>query len=889
MSVRDRYPNRDTAPEDKAQLGKLAREQLARVLRSPVFAGAPSLNKFLTYLIAQTLEANPKPLNEYALGIDVFNRGETFDPATDTIVRVQARRLRSKLDRYYASEGQADPIVIELPKGQYRAVLQVRADLGTTSNIRVDSAPPVNPMPDLRLIRTGLPRPLPLPAACTSFVGREKEVADVKRLLRSEQVRLLTLTGAGGSGKTRLALRAAAEIKEEFSGGVYMVPLAPVTDPGTVASTIAQIVGLRHTGGTPVSEALPLYLGFVITAPTLLLLDNFEQVVAAAPFLSALLASCGSLKILVTSRAVPDLSGEYEYPVPPLVTPDPQELVPFEELTQNPAVALFTQRAVATNPVFSLNECQARAIAQICSRLDGLPLAIELAAARAKIFAPAAMLGRLGNPLDFLTCGHRDLPSRQQTLRRTIDWSYRLLSASEQTLFRRLAVFAGGCTLESAEAVCNTRRDLGIDLLEGVSSLVNQNLLQCKNRESHEARFTMLQTIRELALELLKASGEEEFTRCAHAAYCIVLSEQGAAQVAEEDRAQWLLLWDAEYDNLRNALDWLIESERGAWALRLGTALFAFWERREHLAEGRERLEAVLSMKSAALPTRERARAAFYASIFADKQGDYMRAIRLQEESLHICRELDDRKGIAAQLGYLAHELHQSGNVAEARTLFGESVAACRQLGDRAGIATALSNFAEFLTDQQDYALARALLREALSLFREIGDENGVGWSLNHLGDIALDENNFTKASYFYREGHNIFRRVGNRWGVARSLADLAYLASERNDQEGARASFVQALREFIDLGHTRGVARALEGLACVAVRRANLNEALTLCAAAEGIRQRVGAPQRPAERAKLARILEPVWHARDQPATNAIWADCLRMPLEAAIRRVLN
>jgi predicted ATPase len=352
------------------------------------------------------------------------------------------------------------------------------------------------------------------------------------------------------------------------------------------------------------------------------------------------------------------------------VTPDPKQLVAVEELVRNPAVALFTQRAAAVNPGFTLNEDRAHAVAQICSRLDGLPLAIELAAARAKILPPLAMLARLDNSLDFLISGHRDMPSRQQTLRTTIDWSYGLLSATEQTLFQRLAVFAGGCTLESVEAVCNTGRDLDIDVLDGISSLVNKNLLQCKNGESQEGRFTMLQTIREYALEQLKASGEEEFTRRAHAAYCVVLTEQGVAEVAEEDRAKWLLVWDAEYDNLRDALDWLIESESGAWALRLATALFAFWERREHLAEGRERLEAVLNMKSAASATRERARAAWYAGIFADKQGDYTRAIRLHQESLRICREVGDQKSIAAQLGYLAHELDQSGNVTEARYLF---------------------------------------------------------------------------------------------------------------------------------------------------------------------------------------------------------------------------
>jgi hypothetical protein len=291
-----------------------------------MFTNAPSLNRFLTYLVEQTLEDNPKQVNEYSLGVDVFDRGDSFDPATDTIVRVQARRLRAKLEKYYLSEGKADPIAIELPKGQYTAVLHGApvGSYGDMPHLLHDSLGSVKPMENLQQIRTGLPRPLPLPAACTSFVGREEELADVKQLLRNEHVRLLTLTGAGGSGKTRLALRAAADIKEEFSGGTYMVPLASVLDPGTVASTIAQIVGLRHTGGMSVPEALQLHLRLSIHARTLLLLDNFEQVVTAAPLLSALLASCPSLKIFVTSRALLNLSGEYEYPVPPLMTPDPR-------------------------------------------------------------------------------------------------------------------------------------------------------------------------------------------------------------------------------------------------------------------------------------------------------------------------------------------------------------------------------------------------------------------------------------------------------------------------------------------------------------------------------------------------------------------------------------
>ena len=341
----------------------------------------------------------------------------------------------------------------------------------------------------------------------------------------------------------------------------------------------------------------------------ILLLDNFEQVVPAAPLLTALLGSSPLLKILVTSRSTLGLSGEYDFPVPCLPAPDPKQLPPFEQLVQNPAVALFLERATAVNPKLTLDQDNSRSVAEICFRLDGLPLAIELAAARVKILPPAAMLARLGNSLELLTSGPRDLPARQQTLRKTIDWSYSLLSAAEQTLFRRLAVFSSGCTLESTEAVCNTRRDLEIPVLDGISSMVNQHLLQREEEKTAEGRFTMLQTIREYALERLSASGEEEFTRRAHAAYCVVLAEEGVAELTEVERANWLTLWDAEYDNLRDALDWLIRTESGQWALRLGTALFAFWERREHLAEGRERLEGVLNMRSTAGPTGIRARA----------------------------------------------------------------------------------------------------------------------------------------------------------------------------------------------------------------------------------------------------------------------------------------
>jgi predicted ATPase len=841
---------------------------LARILNSQPFRKAPSLSRLLTHIVEHSFDAPDHPLNEYSLGVDVFHRGSSFDPATDTIVRVQARRLRSKLENYYAAAGQEDPIRIELPKGQYAAVPRAVDSNGDAS------AP-------------GPPSRLPVP--CTTLIGRDEETAEILRLLGDHTVRLLTLTGAGGSGKTRLAFRAAADCESRFEGGIYLAELASVSDPGTVASTIAHTIGLRHTGGRPLAEALPLYLRDAVHAPTLLLLDNFEQVLGAAPLLPSLLANCPLLKILVTSREVLRVSGEREYPVPPLAAPNPNELPPFDQLSRNPALELFVQRALAVNPAFALTPDNAPVIARICSRLDGLPLAIELAAARAKVLSPEALFARLENSLDLLTSGPRDVPARQQTLRGTIDWSHELLGPAERKLFRRLAVFSGGCTLESAEAVCNPRRDLEMTVLDGISSLLDKSLLQRKAQGNREIRFVMLETVRSYAREQLSKSGEEEHTRRALAAYSIVLAEEGAAQISEEARSEWLAIWGAEHDNLRAALDWLIEIDSGKWALRLATALFPFWERREHLAEGRERLEAVLNLKSAASTTPERARAAWYAGALADKQGDTLNSARIHRESLEVYRALGDRKGVAAQLQNIGHELYRAGDMAAARPVFEESLAVCKELGDRYAIARALSNYAEFAKADGQYGLARSLLQEALSLFRELENESGIGWALNHLGDVAFDEEDWAKADRDYNEGLEVFRKAGDQWGMARTFLDLGRLRSEQKRQIEARELLEQGLRAFLELRHQRGIAGVLEGLACVSVRQGDPDRALTLSGAAEGLRRRVGAPQRPSDRAKFDRILGLAWGNGDPAIAKASWTEGLRMPLEHAIRYALE
>ena len=429
-------------------------------------------------------------------------------------------------------------------------------------------------------------RPANIPVQRTGFVGREKEVAAAKEMLLRPDVRLLTVTGPGGIGKTRLGVEVASGLAERFPGGVHFVPLSALRDAGLIASPIVQTLGIRETGGQTPLETLQKYLQEPSRGPMLLLLDNFEHVMAAAPAVAELLAMAPQLKILVTSRAALHVYGEHEFPVPPLALPDALMLPAPEALAQYESVVLFVQRATAVKPDFELNRENATAVVEICARLDGLPLAIELAAARVKVLSPSAMRTRLASRLQLLTGGARDLPQRQQTLRSAIDWSYDLLSAAEQKLFCRLAVFVGGCTLEGVEAVCDTKGDLNLDLLDGTESLVDKSLLQRVEQANGESRFVMLETIREYALEKLQASGEDKVTRRAHAAYCLVLAEEEATGQSGAEQAEWHNRLALEHDNFRAALEWLTETGDADWGLRLGTALFRFWEGREYFAEG---------------------------------------------------------------------------------------------------------------------------------------------------------------------------------------------------------------------------------------------------------------------------------------------------------------
>lgn len=671
-----------------------------------------------------------------------------------------------------------------------------------------------------------------LPTPPTPFIGRTREVAEADALLREPGVRLVTLTGPGGTGKTRLALAVAAALADAFADRVAFISLAALTDPELVLPAVAAARGVTSSTGESLMESVCAALH---DQRLLIVLDNFEQVVAAAPDVADLLAACPGVKALITSRAALRLRGEHEVAVPPLSLPNPRRLPDLAALGAYEAIRLFVARAKEIRPDFALTEENARAVAEICARLDGLPLAIELAAARTRLLPPAALLARLEQSLTVLTGGARDLPTRQRTLRDTIACSYDLLTPAEQRLARRLAVFAGGWTLEAAGAVCYAEDERARDVLDDMESLVAQSLVRHGEGTDGEPRFGMLETIRAFAGEMLTARGEADTGARRHAMYYLALAEEAEPYLAGgPHQAEWLRRMDAEHDNLRAALAWCARHDE--WAgLRLAGALGWFWFVRGHLREGRHWLERELAADGGREPA-QRAKALVHLGVLAIHDLDYPAARSALEESLALSRQIGDERGVAFALFRLGHAMQGEGDDNGARRLWEESLRISSGHGKEWGIVRfiALAYLGGLLLTTGDHARAVALFEESLALGRELEDAVAIASSLRSLADAAEFAGEYERAETLHAESLAHFRAVGHQDGIGMQLTSLGWVALERDADERARALLAEALIHVRDRGGRRMIATCLVGMGTVAGKRGEAMRAAQLFGAAE-------------------------------------------------------
>ena len=762
-----------------------------------------------------------------------------------------------------------------------------------------------------------------LPATLTPLVGREQEVISCCELLRRPTVRLLALTGTGGVGKTRLSLEVAQQVRDDFDDGICFVSLAPICDPDLVLPSIAQEYGIQETGAQSLLEQVKLALQH---KHLLLLLDNFEQVLAAAPLIEQLLVACPQLKVLVTSREVLHLQGEFVFAVVPLRLPDLARLPGSETLEQSAAIQLFVQRAQALLPSFQLTSTNAHAIAEICVRLDGLPLALELAAARINLLPPQALLARLTHRLQVLTRGARTSPARQQTLRSTLKWSYDLLTPREQRLFRLLAVFAGGSTLGDVEALWSATysvEDEETPLLEDIASLIDKSLLLQVEQGGEEPHLQLLETVREYGLDCLQQPGEAEAVRRAHAMHYLALTEEAALQLKGRQQTRWLVRLEQAQENWRAALNWFIEHGEAEGALRCCGALWWFWHLRGYWSEGRRWLAAALVMVGAGEPTATRALALCAAGDLAYYQDDYPAARLFLEEGVALCRELGSAEDLARALSALGVLLHVQGDPAAANPVLQESEQLCRKLdntwelayllrklgylawrdgdvelasayaqeglvlarklGDQALIATTLCTLGEIAADHSALSQALDYYQEGLSLARKLGDQALIALATQNLGYLALLQRNLAEATAYAQDGLTLARELGDKWSIILALHSLGSIALKRDDWKQAKAHFEESLRLAREVGNETWVGWNLIGLAEVAAGEGQPTRTAHLLGAAE-TRLDVNVRMNDIERADYKQAVEGVQVQLGKETFAAAWAEGRGMTVEQVL-----
>lgn len=639
-------------------------------------------------------------------------------------------------------------------------------------------------------------RPNNLAKYHSSIIGRETEAKAISDMLADGEIRLVTLTGVGGTGKTRLSQAVARRLLYDFSDGVFFIELASITQPELVASSIGQPLGIKDEGGRPVLEILKEFLK---DRRMLLVLDNFEQVVAAAPAIAELLSATNKLKILVTSRFVLNIKAEREFGVPPLVSPSPGVMESLDEMGKNEAVRLFVERARAVKPSFTLTEENARKVAEICARLDGLPLAIELAAARIKILSPSAILEKLQDRLKFLTGGSRDLPARHQTMHDAVEWSYDLLTELEKTMLRRLSVFSGGFRLDAAEFIALSSETQDSPVFELVGSLVDKSFLFRRDELDEEPRFRMLEVVRDYALAKLEESGEAIDARQKHAEYFVSLGEQAEPFVQASQSPEWLNRLEEEHDNLRAVMQWSLENDPPL-AVRLAVAVRNFWLLHSHLTEGYGWLKAALESSSGHPPAELRFKLMNGLGLAARFRGDYETARKAYADGLAAGKEAGDKQGIALSSRGLGLVAMQQGDRTAASEYFEAGLSISRELADKFGVAISLSFLGDLARTEGDFQRARPMIEESLELFRELDNKSAMSDSLNNLGAAAFGSGDHESARRYFAEAAHIARDLGNKITISCSLDGFAALAVENADYaRAARLSgAADALRESI-------------------------------------------------------------------------------------------